>query len=96
MPILKQQLTIYRCAWCDQLMVDGRVDKKFDRPLCRKRFSRWKQKVDRIEKQCNDNLALLNDYLNHVVTREKAAQVTKGIELKAKRLLIENHVQEVK
>jgi hypothetical protein len=95
MAIRKGQLTIFRCAWCDKVMVDGRSDKKFDSPLCRKRFSRWKQKIDKIDKQCKANLEVLNDYLNHFATREKAAKVTKGIELAAKRLLIENHVQDV-
>lgn len=95
MTIRKGQLTIFRCAWCDSLMVDGRADKKCCSANCRKRWSRWKAKIARIESQCKANLELLNDYLNHFATRDKAARVVKDIELAAKRLLIENHVQEV-
>jgi hypothetical protein len=95
MGIRKGQLTIFRCAWCDNVMVDGRVDKKCCGATCRKRWSRWKQKISRLDKQCKENLALLNDYLNHYATREQAARVVKDIELTAKRLLIEAHVQEV-
>jgi len=76
-------------------MVDGRVDKKCCSPTCRKRWSRWKQKIERIDRQCKANLELLNGYLSHYATRERAARVTKDIELAAKRLLIENHVQGV-
>lgn len=95
MTIRKGQLTIFRCAWCDNVMVDGRADKKCCSATCRKRWSRWKAKIIRLEKKCNENLELLNEYLNHFATRERAARVVKNIELSAKRLLIENHVQEV-
>jgi len=96
MAIRKGQLTIFRCAWCDKVMVDGRADKKFDTPTCRKRYSRWKQKVDKLERDCLKNFEILNDYLNHFATRDKAATVVKNLELAAKRLLIENDVQNVK
>jgi len=95
MTIRKGQLTIFRCAWCDNIMVDGRADKKCCSATCRKRWSRWKSKVARLEKQCLANLELLNDYLQHFATRESAARSTKNIEIAAKRLLVENHVQEV-
>jgi len=93
--IRKGQLTIFRCAWCDSVMVDGRSDKKYCSFACRKRWSRWKQKVDKLEKQCMANFELLNDYLYHFATRERAARAVKNIEIAAKRLLIENHIQEV-
>lgn len=95
MVIRKGQLTIFRCAWCDNIMVDGRADKKCCSATCRKRWSRWKKKIDRLEMQCQNNLDLLNDYLQHFATRERAARATKNIEIYAKRLLIANHVQEV-
>lgn len=95
MAIRKGQLTIFRCAWCDNVMVDGRSDKQTCSDACRKRWSRWKKKIDRIEAQCVKNLEMLNDYLQHFATREKAAQTTKRIEISAKRLLVENHVQDV-
>jgi len=95
MVIRKGQLTVFRCAWCDNVMVDGRSDKKCCSAICRKRWSRWRAKIQRIDKQCKANLELLNDYLNHFATRDAAARVTKDIEIAAKRLLIENHVQEI-
>jgi len=95
MAIRKGQLTIFRCAWCDSVMVDGRIDKKCCSATCRKRWSRWRKKIEALDRQCKKNLELLNDYLNHFATREKAARVVKDIEVSAKRLLVENHVQEV-
>jgi hypothetical protein len=95
MAILKGQLTIFRCAWCDQVMVDGRIDKKCCSPVCRKRWSRWKQKVDKLEVRAAQALSLLDDYLKHYATRDRAAQAVKRIETQAKRALVENHVQAV-
>jgi len=95
MVIRKGQLIIFRCAWCDNVMVDGRVDKKCCSTVCRKRWSRWRKKIEAIEKRCQASLEELNDYLNHFATREKAARVVKDIEISAKRVLVENHVQEV-
>jgi len=95
MSIHKGQLTIFRCAFCGVAMLDGRKDKKTCSPKCRKRLSRWKKRLIWLEAQAMQNLQELEAYLTFYDARENAARAIKNVEIKAKRVLVENRVQEV-
>jgi len=76
-------------------MVDGRADKKLCSPTCRKRWSRWKGKIARLEMQCQKNLDNLSEYLTHFATRESAAQAVRDIRTRVTRVMVENDIKSV-
>jgi len=96
MAINRGQLTIFRCAFCGELMTDGRKDKKTCSVKCRMRLSRWRSKVYRLEDNAHKAIDLLEQYLKFYDALPIATGALTAIQDRAKAALQNNRIQAVK
>jgi len=96
MSVVKDQLTIYRCCFCQKLMVDGRSDKKTCSPACRLKLHRWKKKIDILEVRAHEAIDELTEYLKFYDAVPRAISSIKSIKTRADASLKQADIQGVK
>ena len=95
MAIAKSQVTIFRCCFCQQLMTDGRSDKKTCSTACRVKLHRWKKRIDDLEVKADSIITEFQEYLKFYDAVPRAVKALETIKTKSDAVLRQANIQGV-
>lgn len=95
MTVLSGQLTVFRCAFCGEHMLQGRSDKKTCSAKCRNRLFRWRKRLDIHMKHIEYELGEIASYLAYPEARPKAAQLMVKIQDSISETFAKNNIKKV-
>lgn len=90
------QLTVYRCAVCDDFIPNGRCDKIYCSDKCKMVAYRWRTKLPRYLSQAKQKLADASAYIQYPETRDLAIGELKDIKKFIDELFAQYNVRSVK
>lgn len=90
------QLTVYRCAVCDDFIPHGRCDKVYCSNKCKQLSYRWRSKLPRYLSQSKKKLSDAAAYIQYPVTRDLAISELRDTKKFIDELLAQYNVRAVK